>query len=306
MAVILAKRDIVIDKQGNRYRLLRHDPREDTVHVISLSDPTAWPLQWQMSQLQLDVVEGRFSQAESTSLALISGTPGDAALRLQTRRWSIIEGIAENPAVLFRAGRKTLIAAHAKAVNASATTVRTCLRLYWQGGMTKDALLPDFDQCGTEKSSDGERPSEPNKKRGVRGRLRKDEGDKFYVSPELSQEIAQTAKAWLKDKTATRKTIYKKLCVAFKWAYLDADNKTRLLPSSERPSRRQVSYAINKRLTAVDKLKRAGSPMEFENNHAPKLGSVLQECRERPGAPPCRVPAQSLGGLISSVVSSVS
>jgi putative transposase len=274
---LLTRNAVIVDREKNYYRVLRVSPKDNLVAVIALGRSDAFAELWYLNELQLDANEGRFTLADVTGMALVPGTLSKKSEALKTWRWSIIEDLVIRADIFSRKGRKHLLVTHAKKLRTTESTLRLCLRLYWQGGQTEDALAPNFELCGIERDPDSV-SEEQKRSRKVRGRDREDGRDKFYMSDALKREVIQLATIALHSKTVTRKHLYRHLCDAL-WSSVGADGKTRVLsPESERPTRRQVTYLIDNSRTLEDNLRRLGSPKSFENNHAPKLGNVLQEC----------------------------
>lgn len=87
----------------------------------------------------------------------------DAARERRDRAWNAIQPLVEThvPAIFMRQERGKLVAARAKEVGTSKTTLYGYLRRYWQGGQTPNALIPDFNVCGA-----------PGKERHDRGQKR--------------------------------------------------------------------------------------------------------------------------------------
>lgn len=274
---LLTRNVVIVDRDKNYYRVLKVSPRENLVAVIALGSPDVFAELWKLSDLQADVNEGKFTLPEVSNMAVVPGELSEAAAKVKATRWSAIKDLVNRPDIFNRKGRKFLLAAHAKAMNTTETTLRLCLRLYWQGGQTEDSLAPNFELCGIEKDA-GSGTRELSEKRKVRGRKREDETPKFPMDEELKRRIIQLATTLLHSKTVTRKRLYRHLCKVL-WSEIGADGKTRVLfPEGKRPSRRQVMYLVDNSRTLEDNLRRMGSPKSFENNHAPKLGNVLQEC----------------------------
>lgn len=276
---VLAKNMVFADAGMRRFRLLKIEAAEDTAHVIELDDKNAVPMQWSFRELQDSFNNGKYqpvSVATAVVLEPLRDKSGQVspAVALKERRWRLIKDLVDRSEILYRAGRKKLLADHAKAQGCSPTTLMQCIRRYLQGGMTQDALFPNFQLCGIETPDSARKV--PPEERKVRGRRREDGKEKFHVSPELAQTIWERADELLKSKLTTRKRIYRALCKEF-WSTVNASGKVVFYPDSERPSRRQVSYIINKHHSKIDELKRQSGPGEFRNDHEARTGNVLME-----------------------------
>ena len=274
---LITRNAVIVDREKNYYRVLKVSPRENLVAVIALSRSDPFSELWKLNELQADANEGKFSLAEVMGMPVVPGELSQPASKLKAWRWSIIKDLVGRADICFRKGRKYLLVTHAKQMETTETTLRLCLRLYWQGGQTEDALAPNFELCGIEKDP-GSTAEAERVKRKVQGRTREDGNDKFRASEKVKREIITMSTSLLQSKTCTRKRLYRHLCNAL-WSEVGADGNTRVLfPETKRPSRRQVMYLVNNSRTLEDNLRRMGSPRSFENNHAAKLGNVLQEC----------------------------
>lgn len=274
---LITRNAVIVNRERNYFRVLKVSPKGNLVALIALGRSDAFAESWKLNELQADANEGKFSLVDAIGMPVVFGELSAPAAKLKAWRMSIIKDLVNRPDIFCRKGRKRLLVTHAKTMGTTETTLRLCLRLYWQGGQTEDALAPNFELCGIEKDS-GSAVKKTWEERRVRGRKREDGIDKFQMPDALKREIVTMSASLLHSKTITRKRLYRHLCVAL-WSELGADGKTRVLfPAPKRPSRRQVMYLVNNSRTLEDNLRRLGSPRSFENNHAPKLGNVLQEC----------------------------
>lgn len=272
---IPSKNEVLRDGSGKRFRVLRIDAGQNTAHVIGLDDAHAVPRQWSQTQLQEQINSGKYSPLETTQSAVMPAEPVGASLTLRDYRWGLIEPLLKKTDIFIQKGRKKLLQARAAEAGCSTTTLMRALRLYWQGGMSKDALVPNFDQCGIEKP-DGSHGGKAAADRKVRGRHREDKKPKFKMTPQIEAVIWERARTLLGKKKTTRPRIYKALCKEL-WSHVDANNKVILHPVGERPSARQVNYVISKHHSKVDELRRQSGPGEFRNDYEAKLGNVLME-----------------------------
>ena len=70
--------------------------------------------------------------------------------KYRDKAWAVIEPLVEDKSgkIFVRAERGPLVKAAVERTKLTKTTIYKYLRRYWQGGQTKNALLPYFDQCG--------------------------------------------------------------------------------------------------------------------------------------------------------------
>jgi hypothetical protein len=80
--------------------------------------------------------------------------------------WDVIESIVKSENVFDPRVRGPLVEKAVKRSGCSKATIYSYLRRYWQGGQTKNALLPLFDKRGgkgKERKSDGQKRGRPSK-----------------------------------------------------------------------------------------------------------------------------------------------
>lgn len=244
-------------------------------HVFGMDDPKALPRQWKFADLEEGLRSGEYKPLPSSRMPVKTRSSTDddeeknASLELQTKRWSIIEPLVSQPGLFFRKLRGPLVAKRAVETGASENTILTCLRLYWRGGMTRDALRGAYDKCGT--------PKDPAAKAGYLARGRRPKNNryaKFVWTDELKEKVLATAKRLLKKKrTNTRGLIYRRV-IALHFYVIGEDGKKRQRPLGERPTRAQVYHLLDKHRTLESTLRRKLGDDDFENNVEPKTGSA--------------------------------
>jgi hypothetical protein len=80
--------------------------------------------------------------------------------------WDVIESIVKSENVFDPRVRGPLVEEAVKRSGCCKVTIYSYLRRYWQGGQTKNALLPLFDKRGgkgKERKSDGQKRGRPSK-----------------------------------------------------------------------------------------------------------------------------------------------
>lgn len=276
--------DLFRTTAGGTFRLL------DTVlvrgkkvaHVIGMDDAKALPKQWLFSEVVDGLKDGTYVKAPSNARAVVVRAKDDQIDRKQSKaerspaeilldwRWDLIKPLVGNPDIYFRNKRGQLVADRAAEKSASKQTIMTCLRLYWRGGMTKDALLGDFAKCGTPKN-----PA-PLAQQAPRGRLpRRERYLKYQWKSEAEKKsVLRVARKFLKARrTNTRHFVYRRV-IATLYSVRDANEKPVPLALGERPTRAQVLYLLDKDRSIEEILRRKLGDDNFENNVLPKVGSA--------------------------------
>jgi putative transposase len=172
--------------------------------------------------------------------------------------------------------RKRLLECYERALSVTAKTLLKWLRLYWQGGMVQQALAPNWENSGEDRSL---LTPEKLASRGVPGKKiggRKGEGglDPFRLTTEMKEAIWREAKPILKDHRWTRAKAWRDLCKMVR------ENKAGALELADKGqyiSKWQFYALCRERLGPNGEAKRKGGKGQFANNHAPHTGTVLQE-----------------------------
>jgi hypothetical protein len=242
-------------------------------HVLRMDDAKALPQQWSVKEMKDGLADGTYVDLKSRARK-INLTPrgnsakSDASLKVQRKRTRIIEPLVKNPLIYLREHRGQLVAARAKEMNVSENTILTCLRLYWAGGKTFDALRGGYHRSGIEREPDD------NKVVAVRGRRpANDDYTKFRWKPDIKLKVIKLVKQLLKKETNTDDFIYRQVLLKF-FSTPDTSGKVVPLPLGQRPSRRQVWYLRKKNTTLEDALRRIHGDDGFENNVKPMVGSA--------------------------------
>jgi hypothetical protein len=303
---MLERRALIKTPAGAVYRLLDAFPdrAEPVAYLFSMEDEKALPRSMPLSELVDGLRNGEYIRVGGSTPVVVRAvsSPNDKkeddspAYLLFKWRCDLIRPLISNPLIYERKHRGRLVAerakeatafvkerarrsgiqdAEAKATSVSEQTVMTCLRLYWRGGMTFDALMPEFDKCGTAKT-----PS--NTPQAARGR-KPARYKTFQWNDDLKKKVVRTLKAVLrKSPRATNKLLYRRvLSRHFSTATLVEENgkqKTiiKQLAKGERPSRTQLYYLIDQAFSLEERLRQKLGDDNFENNVDPKTGSARE------------------------------
>jgi len=292
----------VFEAMGSRYRLLHVVEAINAAYVHPFDNPELSPQRWE--QDGLDNCAGapevlRNVQEEPQAERPIEAKDGDVKVR--DRRWNRIKGIVNDPRIWEPDTRKELLKTHAAAVGSSPKTLLRDLQQWWEGGQLQDALLGDYFRCGRiDESTDGALAVEEKSPNGTvkvvfapakdkaRGANPKDKGvKKFSIPAEVRAQILEVAKKhYLADASrAVHGTTTAVLDDLFSLKddkgepLRDDEERAVLKPPGQRPTFDQVRYLIRKALPLSKAFKDRHTPAEYENNHAPSIGSVLDDCQ---------------------------
>lgn len=274
--------DVFATSPGVYFRYLSPGEEPGRAYVIELTSESAHIQDWDLSELEERLDSGMYRKRPLQGLAAAYNKPSKKDTAIRDRRWSLIEDLVKLPAVRRRQGRGKLLVEHGKKVGASDDTLSLCLRLYWQGGQTKDALLSNLWACGTAKLEDAERAknkqaeASPAKAPRPNGRRNEDGSEPYAFFGEERERIQEEAKKlFLVDKIVTRKRLYRVLMTAF-YSYQDKSGNLKILSADCRPSRRQVNYALKAVLSLKEQRIRSTSQAGWDNDSKPITGTVLQ------------------------------
>lgn len=291
----------IFERNGHKYRLLHITKALQAAYVISLETAHPTPKRWALTELTGGT--GAKNSIKAVKNHPKSERPKTASapdIAIRELRWSRIQDIVTSPDVWEADSRTRLLKNHSLSIGVTAKTLLANLRLYWVGGQTPEALLGNSYKSGcieestpgslsiTEKSPNGPRtvvfaPAKNN----ARGRRPKDGGySPLAMPPALREKILEVARLHFEqDKT---KTIRGATTVVLNEMFSlhdengqplrDADGGAVLKPPGQRPSEDQIRYLLRKvpMLSALHK-KRSGAA-DYENNHKPSTGSVLDDC----------------------------
>lgn len=156
---------------GKTIRILWIHPEQPYAFTIEIGDLHALPQSINIKSIESDLSEGKAKLLKSDPFFRIIN---DKALPtkhkdIRDKAFKFIEELVANqPAIYFEDKRWDLIVACIKKFKKenNKTTHKTIylyLRRYWQRGQTKNALLPDYNNCGAKGET---RTSNPGVKRG--------------------------------------------------------------------------------------------------------------------------------------------
>jgi putative transposase len=159
------------DEQAKAHieRILWIDPSRTDVATIEINAPKALP-KWQKCKDLENVIgnqEARFLEVDPyAELLRPENTIPEHYRQYRDDAWDVIESIVKSENVFDPRVRGPLVEEAVKRSGCSKATIYSYLRRYWQGGQTKNALLPLFDKRGgkgKERKSDGQKRGRPSK-----------------------------------------------------------------------------------------------------------------------------------------------
>lgn len=132
-------------------RLLWIDPDGTDLVTIELGNSRALPIRRFSSEIEVALT--------SNSARILGVDPYSNLLRPESdipknhrqyrdEAWAVIDPLVSDERIFIRSERSALVMSASARTGCTKKTIYNYLRRYWQGGQTKNALLPRYDQCG--------------------------------------------------------------------------------------------------------------------------------------------------------------
>ena len=159
------------------FRVLWTDERSDLVACIAIEDDKGVPEVMSFEDMLLMVGEGVVTKSgpDPYSGWPLESSRSQALKEKRDKNWLLIESLVRSePDIFFPDRRIRLLREKRDETGVSLATLYKFLRRYWQRGLCKNALLPDYGNCGSrgqpKKAGEAKRgrPSlDPNHIRGI-------------------------------------------------------------------------------------------------------------------------------------------
>lgn len=285
---MIGKGELFHNSVGTTFRVLDVDANNSsTIHVFGMDDPKSLPQQWDATELKAGIRSGEYKKLAVKRLPIAiqrklakdgQGEQTSPAEVAAERRMVIIAPLVQTQDIYWRQRRGALVAARALELGVSEQTIMTALRLYWRGGMTRDALLANFANCGISQSpANVKKQSSTTRKAGsgkVRGRRTTRRSYVKFCMKDADKQFVRTTglRLFKRKKTTTDEAIYTAI-IAKHYSYEGADGKLVQRPLGERPTKRQITYELRKHVDFEASMRRKLGDDTYENDIAPKTGS---------------------------------
>ena len=219
------------------YRILWLNDSENYCYWISLGEKKTVPQKIALSTIQegLDKREYVFPQ---DNLIYTSSThqPSETAIKNRDIAWNAISDLVEKqPEIYEKKSRSSLLKSASEKSGMQVPNLYKNLIRYWRGGMTPNALLPKYENCGNSTSMYAESAKRRGKKKveGAEG--------KTLTTKDL-EIFAQSIKTWYlsSEKTSLEKTYTNML--GFYYTQKDAEGNPLPFSPDSVPSRNQFYY----------------------------------------------------------------
>lgn len=219
--------------------------------TIDIEDEKAQPEFHDRVIIENEILEGNIQLTEYVipRIALPDHKLNWKDVMIRDKVWGYIEPTVTggNATDIFKKRlRGIIIETISKQFNVSKTLVRTNLRRYWQRGMTINALLPNYPNCGNK----GVPRDGPGKKLGNRSQEARMDPDLagIRITKEIKKDqFKKSIDLWYnKRDKKTLYEVYELMLGRFYKAGIDAEEGIVLKPEHERPTFRQFYYWYRK------------------------------------------------------------
>ena len=271
------------------YLLLHCEPETDSAWAIDIN-VRDWPREFNWSQIRnlkpyapksiTEVVEtndegiallvppvklGRLTVTNSLNPTPAMIAVRDNALELLG---PLIDSDVSYPRIFEAKERCQMVMERAQEAGCSVPTIYKHLRQFWLGGQKPSALLGNFHRCGQGQSgTTASRGAKPEFARPIFQLNTADFGrfdrviEETYLSGDL-RSISYTHQKLLEDHYTT----------------VDGNGDEYILPEGERPTLRQFQHYLLKTLPLEKRLRSRKGDKDFERDHRPVLGTVMDVC----------------------------
>lgn len=260
-------------------RILWVSPSEDKVYCIAVSDDKALPMMKTYSEYASGFESNLCKQVEwiNDNIPLTDSSIENDQLAIRDKAWDAINDIVlHEPECFDKRFRGSRIREAQEKTGIHKSTIYRYLRRYWQGGKTKNALLPHYKNSGSF-------GNDRTPKEAKRGRPRKFEDGSVGIN--IDEEIKQLLRSGIrlfynnKEKVplkhAYQKTLEKFFSTGFRQ---DGNALIPVLPPPEKlPTFGQFKYWFNKEMNLEDSLTKRYGKKRFALDYRPVLGSSTLE-----------------------------
>lgn len=257
------------------------DPSADLVGLVSLTDVPEFGYLERIVTLQENLLDGSYSlSADDPWMGLASADESfKRHLPIAKQRYAILKPyLKADPFQFFiRRGRDRLVRTIAEAAKATRPTIRSWLHAYFRGGMTIEALIPQYSRCGGRSKT--RTPGTAKRGRPSDDGAASEQPDGINVDAKTATILKVGYEIFrVKKKMGPTEAYDRTMDLHFSVGY-ESDPATGLIlpklrPIHERPTFRQFIYWGEKAVNVRNVAARENGAGEYERNHRATLGSV--------------------------------
>jgi hypothetical protein len=277
--IVIGKNQVIYDSLSHEHlRVLYVDPSNENGYLIPMEGKGNIPKPFNVREMFMRIRTNACEVVMDPLVTVEHPAMTAAAEKTRDYRFGLIREIAEKePEIYDKKKRSELLKQAEQSTGVAQTNIYRFLGLYWKNGMTKDALLPKFNNCGTARKPDSDqtsrlgRPVSATDKYGdprtVRG--------KILVGADYANFRKAIEKYYYGNGTKSSLTRAYELMVNTCYSTPDGDDpeKKKLLPPDQIPSIRQFRYWYSTHRDAVEEAKKREGENKFELNHRAVTGN---------------------------------
>jgi len=261
-------------------RVLWCDPGGEAVIMIPIQDSKSLPIVRTREEIEAAFAQEAAIRRTLDPFAAVAGLPPDTPakhLEIRDRAWiKICSLVNQEPDIYFGDRRKRLIMNDPEASKGAVDNIYKYLCKYWKRGMTKNALLPDFNKCG---GSGKERAIKEGCKRGRKPKVVMVDPTKLGVNVDKAmREIFNIAiKQFFntRDEHPLRRAYAEMRENYFNLGYREqGEVRVPIMPAEhEMPTYGQFAYWHEKQKNLVHSIVSRKGRRAYELRHRPLLGN---------------------------------
>ena len=234
--IVLTANQVILDRTDNTsFRVLWISSNRDEAYWISLSGGRQVPLKLPVATVEKEIQSGRYAIVVD-SFANRDPNPGPTAIQRRDQAWHLISGIVSREPAIYRLHERSRLLREASLqTGTQVTNIYKYLTRYWTGGMTPNALLPFYENCGKGGNPyDGKSQRRGKKKvQGAEGKVLSHEDIRHFTDAVLTWYMGT-------EKLSLEKT-YRKMLGHY-YVTKDANGNPVQLDPDQVPSRSQFLY----------------------------------------------------------------
>lgn len=257
------------------------DIEELYVYIVNIDSSTAMPLKELYSSLFTDVQQGELLAISDPYAKVISENDlTEVQIRKREEDWGSIQKycVTNMQELLHKQGRENKIREIVRDSNLGRTKIKKLLTRYWQRGMTKNAMLPDYSHSGGKGRTKALTNAKAGRPRKVN--INNESQTGINITDEIKIQIEHVTKKYYRQKNNhSLKDIYHFMLRDF---YSDrykenGELKYHIWDATRTPTYHQFYYWFKKLEDPKKDIQFRKSTKEYELKHRPILSDSKSE-----------------------------
>lgn len=269
--MIIAINDVLELSENSLERVLWLDESIDQVYVIDIFDSKASPTLKRLSEITNSLKDGFIRKVEDPyNTVFLEDDLNDKYKKIRDDAWNVISDLVKpdnEPEIYDAKKRGSLVKENCQSKGFAKSSTYRHLKRFWQKGKTKNALLPDYFNCGNKaisKSSYTKKVGSPRKNADVIG-----------VGVNVDVEIEQIFKFCIDKyyKNSQKNSLTAVYNLMIKDFFAEKDEKGNTVTDIAKiPTLRQFRYWYNKNKNIKEEVSSRDSLKNYQLNSRPVLG----------------------------------